>query len=937
MQRLTKQIHITLWALLIAACVFATRVPAQTVDTIAEPAVERTTPAAISATSTAAPATGTLPAGATGSATAPIIVETPPAPDIVIQNDYIKILVNDNEKDRGRFSLHTVGGDPARRSDDKQMLIYGRKTPWTSFTTVWIDGIEYVFGGKTERRAGLDAAYGDVVEPPHVAGNSIITSCRMGGVLVTQILSIVNGPISQQPDTMKISYQIENRDTRSHDIGLRVVIDTLLGGNDGAPFRVRDQRVLREARVTGADVPSYWIAFDMLDNPRVISRGTLRGMDLMAPDRVWFSNWGKLADNPWSESAYALNQSFIRKGERAPDSAIAMKWNPMVLGPGGSRSFNTMYGIEYLNISEDLLRIGTLPHLGSWPTAPAQLRSYTLYAYITNTLDFDMDDVEIRLELPDGVTLAGDDDGVRTYRVLKAKDEVIAGWELQPEAFSGDDAEHEIIIRGKSGEQYKTKVATKVILLRAPEVKVAVEAPEELKLMQGKKYGPENPFPVTVRCINDGLSPIENIKVTMELPPGMQFPSSQKPTRSYPRLEGKDEAAFLWKILATGEADGNLPIRVTVTSDSAQTKEAQGVVLVPPLGIKLEWQGVPESAPKGEFLAAEVFVYNLADFNEASFDVEFNPNVVDVIRVSQGTAFVENRKASLWSDPEIDNRSGVVRGISGNRGGNGFDGHGSLATIHLRTRGPGDAGLRIKNLKLADTAAKPIHVNQEEAVLEVMGKGGAGGAGTNKSVAPPTTHPANPPETTPVIREHETTPADNTDSMPVVENATTPADDDGMPYVEASPVKDTPAAPLQTLWRGAPDSLQPDETFTLELLLPGVSDLNIAEMEIEYDHAILEIQDVLPGEVFQGGLWSEGGVAQGRIVGIRGDRGGNGFSGDGVLLKLNIKTLKPGKADVRVSRISFADTLGRVLPAGPGTISVTVEEQKDDPWSSPWQ
>lgn len=691
-------------------------------DTVS-PAAARTTPEYIIESETA-PATATLPSSGTAPAEVPLVDDT------FIKNSYVKIVVNANTSDMGRFSLLTVNGDPERATDDNKMLIYGTSAPYTSYTTVWVDGTAYGFGGATQRRPGLSAAYGRVVEPPHAVGNSIVMSCEMGGVLVTQTLTIVNGPISQQPDTMKISYAVENRDTRSHEVGIRVMIDTLLGGNDGAPLRVRDQAVQRETRFMGADVASFWRAFDSLEEPNVISRGTLRGRDILEPDSVWIANWGKLADNPWNDAAYARNASFIRSGEDEPDTAVALKWNPIVLGPGATRSVATLYGLDYLNISGDILRIGTQPHLGEWPTVPGQIRPYTLYAYILNALDYDMDNVVIKLDLPDGVTLTGGDSGVRTFRRLEGGQEVTVGWELTPVAFSGDDAEHKIFIVGTSSQAPEVRVPTKVILLSAPEVDIAIDAPTTVEVKPphdpsvtpseslGWDYG--LPFTIGIQASNRSASPIDNLRAELILPEGLALTEQYKPLKDPVKLEGhgvfKD---WKWRVVPTGEAGGDLTVTVRVTSDSTKEKEQQFTIYVQPLPIRVDWLGVPETAQPGEFLTAEVFAYNLADLNEAAFDVAFDPAVVDVIRVSQGTAFIVDGRASLWSEPKIDNKKGTVTGIRGHRAGMGFTGNGSLATIHFRVRAPGKANIRMSGLEISDTKGRIIPAQPGESNLTI--------------------------------------------------------------------------------------------------------------------------------------------------------------------------------------------------------------------------
>ncbi|HEX2951446.1 MAG TPA: cellulosome anchor protein, partial [Armatimonadota bacterium] len=79
--------------------------------------------------------------------------------NVSLKNEFIRVVVNQGPNEAGRFSVDTTGGDPTRPASKGQQLIYGGNTPWTSFTTVRIDNTNYVFGGKTSRRAGLNANY----------------------------------------------------------------------------------------------------------------------------------------------------------------------------------------------------------------------------------------------------------------------------------------------------------------------------------------------------------------------------------------------------------------------------------------------------------------------------------------------------------------------------------------------------------------------------------------------------------------------------------------------------------------------------------------------------------------------------------------------------------------------------------------------------------
>jgi hypothetical protein len=64
---------------------------------------------------------------------------------ISLDNGYIKYTLN---KKTGGFSIHTLKGHPQKKYDDNIPLLYqdDRNSTETSFTTVRIDGEDYIFG-----------------------------------------------------------------------------------------------------------------------------------------------------------------------------------------------------------------------------------------------------------------------------------------------------------------------------------------------------------------------------------------------------------------------------------------------------------------------------------------------------------------------------------------------------------------------------------------------------------------------------------------------------------------------------------------------------------------------------------------------------------------------------------------------------------------------
>ncbi|MGE5599393.1 MAG: cellulosome anchor protein, partial [Bacteroidota bacterium] len=190
---------------------------------------------------------------------------------VMVQNEAIRLVVNDTDDGRGRFAVDVTGGDPARVEDNGQPLIYGRPIPWTSYTTVRIDGVSYAFGGPTTRRAGKDLPTGEATTLPVVKDGAIISAWRYGEIEVTQHLSIVDGPTTGALDTARIAYTITNRGQERHRVGLRICLDTMLGENDGAPLRMGARQIETDEALSGAQIQPYWQAFDSLSEPKVIA------------------------------------------------------------------------------------------------------------------------------------------------------------------------------------------------------------------------------------------------------------------------------------------------------------------------------------------------------------------------------------------------------------------------------------------------------------------------------------------------------------------------------------------------------------------------------------------------------------------------------------------------------------------------------------------
>ena len=155
--------------------------------------------------------------------------------------------------------------------------------PGTSFTTVRIDGVDHVYGGSGLTQPPTDSA----------DGSSNASAEDVAKIHTMQVLTIVPGQTGNL-DTARIRYVMTNMDSLPHQVGVRVMIDTMLNNNDGAPFRVEGVPITTETDFLGAAVPSFWEAFFDLSVPGISARGTLIGGGATPPDRFVIADWGNI-------------------------------------------------------------------------------------------------------------------------------------------------------------------------------------------------------------------------------------------------------------------------------------------------------------------------------------------------------------------------------------------------------------------------------------------------------------------------------------------------------------------------------------------------------------------------------------------------------------------------------------------------------------------
>jgi predicted heme/steroid binding protein len=267
-------------------------------------------------------------------------------------NGFIELKVN---KGNGGYYIKTLEGTKLRKSDKNKNLLFPSSEFDTSFSSFRIDGKDYIFG----RSYGFLNMGGEFLQAPALNENTISSTWRIGDVEITQRLEMITNTASQYLGNVIIEYNVTNKSNKAKEIGTRIMLDTMLGENDGAQFEYGaakngqythvGDRISSEKEYAGGDVPTIWKTYDSFESPLVAAygyNGSYIGSNVAAPDKVIMAHWNNLAASMYDYSADPdMTFSDFNNKYETPDSAIAMYWDEKSLGPNESISYKTMYGV----------------------------------------------------------------------------------------------------------------------------------------------------------------------------------------------------------------------------------------------------------------------------------------------------------------------------------------------------------------------------------------------------------------------------------------------------------------------------------------------------------------------------------------------------------------------------------------------------------------
>jgi hypothetical protein len=369
-----------------------------------------------------------------------------------------------------RFGLTVNGGGQLTYSS-------GGMTAWTNNCVVQIDGASRIFGD-----SGWHLPAGGTIGPVRTGKWEVKSEEAKGlkqgtrsvwlwddvGIRVTQTVSLVPNLQSRAFDTCRVHYKIENTGTISRRVGLRFLLDTFIGTNDGVPFLLPGKKQLcstTEEFNRPEDIPDFIqaceregddrgtvahiglrLAEPILDQPTRVTLGAYPspGLSKFIADARRFKFQQEMTE--WDVPVVP-----IKTLASNPDSAVVIYWDAKELAPGKSREMAFTYGLGQVTGKSKL----ALTAGGSFVVGG----EFTVTAYIKDPRP----DQKVTLILPEGFSLVDGDKEMDVPPLPRDGSTTISPvtWRVK----AGGEGTHTIKVRTSDDleQQQKLKITAKGI------------------------------------------------------------------------------------------------------------------------------------------------------------------------------------------------------------------------------------------------------------------------------------------------------------------------------------------------------------------------------------------------------------------------------------------------------------------------------------------
>lgn len=366
----------------------------------------------------------------------------------VLGNSLVKVTVNNHT---GRFAIRTVDGQPIRKQDQNVNMMFRGDDPETSFTTFRINGTDYIFGNPYKFAADF---FSEISEPRIVQNTDgtkqIETVWTVKGVQIKQIIKLyMNTSDKMNAGNVNVGYVVYNNTDATVEVGTRILLDTMVGNNDGPAFQVGkaykvplqvERRLVDEDKLPAGisedekalyTLPAYWVMKDKYDssNPlatRVVAYGfnNFSENDMNIVDEMVVGHWSKMANTKWD---YEVNPNLDFTTDTndygTADSAVALYWNPDSISAGTSHSYETVYGLGEIVEPDKVFSIRYIDPVNQLATQDdnsgyVDEGVFTINAEVENLASFNMEQssINVSLQLENALKFVDVDDQGRIKR-----------------------------------------------------------------------------------------------------------------------------------------------------------------------------------------------------------------------------------------------------------------------------------------------------------------------------------------------------------------------------------------------------------------------------------------------------------------------------------------------------------------------------------------
>jgi hypothetical protein len=246
-------------------------------------------------------------------------------------------------------------------------------------------------------------------------------------------VELVRGEQTGLLDTCLVKYAIENTGQANHKVGLRMMLDTYIGANDGVPFLIPGEReLLTTMRAFGPkEIPDSISALERPDpqNPGTVALMGLKLQDLEPIVKMEICRWPDNANARWDIQLEPMIDS-NGKG----DSCVVLYWDYRKLEPGKKRVMGFTYGLATVKSSDASAgKLGLMAHGSTRPGG-----TFTVTAYVKGP----QAGQKVKIELPEGLTLAENQLAEQTVTAAQDGKDVQMSWRVQ----AGQPGNYTIIV-----------------------------------------------------------------------------------------------------------------------------------------------------------------------------------------------------------------------------------------------------------------------------------------------------------------------------------------------------------------------------------------------------------------------------------------------------------------------------------------------------------